>query len=207
MKRFLTFFISIAASAMAFAQTPEEILAKMEAMMDQHENDGVYMIVDIKIPILGTMSTKTYARGEKIRLEAEAMGVAITTWYDEENEWTYNSKTNEVEITKMKPDAKTDEGGDIEMLEGLADGYDVTLKKETDKAWYLLCKKSKDNTDKDAPKTIDLVVAKGTYMPLSLSAKVSGVSMTMRDFSFGITEQQVTFNPKDYPGVKITDKR
>ena len=207
MKRFLTFFIAITASAMAFAQTPEEILAKMEAMMDGHENDGVYMIVDVKIPILGTMSTKTYARGEKIRLEAEAMGVTITTWYDEENEWTYNSKTNEVEITKKKPDEKSGEEGDIEMLEGITDGYDVTLKKETDKAWYLLCKKSKDNPDKDAPKTIDLVVAKGTYMPLSLSAKVSGVSMTMRDFVFGITEQQVTFNPKDYPGVKIIDKR
>ena len=207
MKRFLTFFIAIAASAMAFAQTPEEILYKMEAKMDQHENDSIHMIVDIKIPILGTMSTESYILGKKIRLEAEAMGVAITTWYDEENTWTYNSKTNEVEITKMKPDEKTDEGGDIEMLEGLTDGYDVTLKKETDKAWYLLCKKSKDNTDKDAPKTIDLAVAKGTYMPLSLSAKVSGVSMTMRDFSFGITEQQVTFNPKDYPGVKIIDKR
>ena len=207
MKKILTFFIAIAASAMAFAQTPKEIIAKMEAMMNQHENDGVYMIVDVKIPILGTMSTKTYALGEKMRVEAEAMGVGITTWYDEENEWTYNSKTNEVEITKNNPDKKSGEEGDMEMLEGITDGYDVTLKKETDKAWYFLCKKSKDNTDKDAPKTMDLVVAKGTYMPLSLSAKVSGISMTMRDFAFGITEEQVTFNPKNYPGVKINDKR
>ena len=207
MKRILTICIAIAASVLAFAQTPEEILAKMEAALDQHENDGVSMVVDVKIPILGTMSTKTYALGEKFRVEAQAMGIGITTWSDEKNEWTYNSKTNEVEIKRLDPDKKSSEEGDLEMFENLTDGYDVALDKETDKAWYLHCKKSKSNTDKDAPKTMDVVVAKGTYLPLSLSAKMSGVSMTMHDFSFGVTEQQVTFDPKDYPGVKIIDKR
>jgi outer membrane lipoprotein-sorting protein len=93
------------------------------------------------------------------------------------------------------------------MFSGITDGYDVTLKKETADAWYFLCKKSKTNTDKDDPKSIDLVVAKGTYYPVSLKAKLSGVTMTLRDVSFGVTEQQVTFNPKDYPTATIVDKR
>ena len=87
------------------------------------------------------------------------------------------------------------------------EGYDVTLSKETDKAWYFNCKKSKDNKEKDVPKTIDIVVAKGTYYPVSLSAQMKGITVTMRGISFGVTEKQVSFDAKDYPNVKITDKR
>ena len=54
---------------------------------------------------------------------------------------------------------------------------------------------------------MDLVVAKGTYWPVSLSTSVTAATMTMRDLSFGVTEKQVTFDEKDYPGVKIVDKR
>ena len=54
---------------------------------------------------------------------------------------------------------------------------------------------------------MDLVINKGTYLPVSLSAKVSSVTMTMREISFGISEKQVTFNISDYPDAKIIDKR
>ena len=54
---------------------------------------------------------------------------------------------------------------------------------------------------------MDLVVAKGTYMPISLSAKVSGITITMRDLDFNVTEKDVTFNQADYPGVKVVDER
>ena len=70
-----------------------------------------------------------------------------------------------------------------------------------------LCKKSRSNTNKDDPKNMDLVVAKGTYMPKSLSTKVTGITITMRDLDYNVTEKDVTFNPADYPGVKIVDER
>ena len=54
---------------------------------------------------------------------------------------------------------------------------------------------------------MNLVVAKGTFYPVSLSAKMSGITMTMRDLSYGVTEAQVTFNPADYPDATIEDKR
>jgi hypothetical protein len=44
-------------------------------------------------------------------------------------------------------------------------------------------------------------------MPVSLKAKVSGIEITMRNISYGVTEKQVTFNANDYPGVTIEDKR
>ena len=93
------------------------------------------------------------------------------------------------------------------MLKGVADGYDLTISKETADEWYILCKKSKTNKDKDDPKTMDLVVSKADYICKSLTAKVSGVTLKLYDFAFGVDEKLVTFNPEDYPGVEIVDKR
>lgn len=194
-------------SVMALAQTPQEIVSRMEEAMEKHEKEGLVMTMDIKIPILGTMSTKTYVLGDKYKSEGGMMGVKIVTWSDGTTTWTYDGKKDEITIEDTAH-AKPDENkGDTEMFTGVADGYDVSLKKETDDAWYLLCKKSKDNKEKDDPKTMDLVVAKGTYYPVSISAKVSGVSVKIYDVSFGVSDKQVTFNKADYPRATIVDKR
>ena len=194
-------------SVMALAQTPKEIVSRMEEAMEKHEKEGIVMTMDIKIPILGTMSTKTYVLGDKYKSEGGMMGVKIVTWSDGTTTWTYDGKKDEITIEDTAH-AKPDENkGDTEMFTGVADGYDVSLKKETDDAWYLLCKKTKDNKEKDDPKTMDLVVAKGTYYPVSISAKVSGVSVKIYDVSFGVSDKQVTFNKADYPRTTIVDKR
>ena len=93
------------------------------------------------------------------------------------------------------------------MLQGVTEGYDVSLTSETDEAWYFLCKKSRTNKDKDDPKKMDLVIAKDTYLPISLKSTMKGVTMTMRNFAVGMSEEEVTFNPADYPDVTIIDKR
>ena len=194
-------------SVMAFAQTPKEIVSRMEEAMEKHEKAGLVMTMDIKIPILGTMSTKTNVLGDKYKSEGGMMGVKIVTWSDGTTTWTYDDKKDEITIEDTAH-AKPDENKcDTEMFTGVADGYDVSLKKDTDDAWYLLCKKSKDNKEKDDPKTMDLVVAKGTYYPVSISAKVSGVSVKIYDVSFGVSDKQVTFNKADYPRATIVDKR
>ena len=54
---------------------------------------------------------------------------------------------------------------------------------------------------------MDLVVAKGTYFPVSLSAKVSVINVTIRDLGFNVTEKDVTFNPADFPDATIIDER
>lgn len=207
MKKLFGFILSVLLTTVLSAQTPQEIISRMETEMSNYEKSGVAMTVDVKIPILGKMSTRTYTLGDKMRLEAAMMGVKLITWSDGVTEWTYNEKENEIEIQKAKENSGSREEGDIGMFAGITDGYDVSIDKETSEAWYILCKKSKSNPDKDAPKKMDLVVAKGTYMPVSLQAKISSVNLTMREISFDVTEDQVTFNPKDYPDAKIVDKR
>lgn len=207
MKRLISAITFLLIVFAASAQTPEEILNRMSEELSKHESDGICMITDVKVPVVGTLSTKTYSLGEKLRMETTTMGIEVVIFEDEETIWTYNSKTNKVVIENLSAAEKKEPEGDLELFDNIADGYDVSLDKETGDAWYFSLKKQKTNKEKDAPKKIDLVVAKGTYLPKALSAKMSGLSVTMRDFAFGVSEKKVTFNAADFPGVTIEDKR
>lgn len=205
MKKRISVLFFLAFAAVAFAQTPREIVSRMEAEMEKHEKEGIGMTVDVKVPIMGSMTSQTYSLGNKSRVDATMLGVDIITWTDGKTVWRYNSKKNEVEISQ--PEMGSESEGDAEMFSGITDGYDVSIDDETSTSWTLLCKKSRSNKDKDAPKRMVLVVAKGTYMPVSLKTTMSGITLTMRNLTFGVTEKQVTFNAKDYLGVTVVDKR
>lgn len=209
MKRILSLAAMLLCSMAALAQSPEEIIARMDEAMSAHEKDGMIMTLEMKMPIIGTMSTTSYIKGDKMRMEMEPMGKKVISWSDGVTSWTYNVESNEIEITKKKATEESSSSGkdEADMLSGITEGYDVSLQKETSEAWYIICKKSKSNKEKDDPKRMDLVVLKKNYYPKSLSAKMSGVTVTIRDVDYGVTEEQVTFNPADYPDAKIVDKR
>lgn len=208
MKKLFSIIAFIAMAAVAVAQTPEEIISRMEAEMAKHdEKEGLAMTLEMKIPILGTFSSRNYTLGDKYRIEVSKDGKQTITWSDGQTDWNYDSEKNQVEIKKHEAKEKKENEGDAKMFNGITDGYDVKLDKETSDTWQFLCKRSRSNPDKDAPKKMTLVVAKGTYMPVSLSVSVSLMTITMRDLSYGVTEEQVTFNPKNYPNVTIVDKR
>jgi outer membrane lipoprotein-sorting protein len=208
MKRLLAIISFIALATTAMAQTAEEIVSRMNAEISKHnESEGFAITMDMKIILVGTISSRSYVLGDKMRLEANKDGKDFVTWSDGKTEWSYDSETNEIEITNAKPREKTDKDSNTKMFKDVTEGYDVRIDKETATEWHIRCKRSKSNPDKDAPKRMDLVVAKGTYWPVSLTTSVTAASVTMRDISFGVTESQVTFNEKDYPGVKIVDKR
>lgn len=205
MKRLIALFALFAWAIPALAQTPEEILSRMEAEVSQHESDGVIMTIDIKIPLLGTLSTTAWSLGDKMRGEISMGGERTIVWSDGVTQWSYTPKENTIEIEHDKPKASNE--ADSEMFKGITEGYDVSIKKETDEAWYFLCKKSKNNKEKDDPKKMEVVISKSTYFPISLSAKLRGVTTTIRNIGFGVKEEQVTFNIDRYPGAKIVDKR
>jgi outer membrane lipoprotein-sorting protein len=206
MKKLLSVIFFVAMAAVAVAQTPQEIVSRMQAEMDKHdESEGFAMTMDVKIIIVGTISSRSYVLGDKMRVEASRDGNQFVTWSDGTTDWKYDSDKNEIEITNAKPREKSE--GDAKLFEGITDGYDVKIDKETATEWHIRCKRLKSNPDKDAPKRMDLVVAKGTYWPVSLSTSMAGASVTMRNISFGVSEKQVTFDAKEFPNAKIVDKR
>ena len=208
MKRFLTLLAAFILSVAAFAQTAEEIVARMDEVMEQvGEENGLRMTMDIKIPILGTMSTDAWTLGDKMRMEAEMMGKKIVTWQDGETEWTYDSDEKTITVTAQDKSRRSEEKENMKMFQSATEGYDVSISKETADAWTIKCRKKSSNTNKDDPKNMEIVIAKGTYYPVSLSARVDMVTVTMRNLRFNVSEKDVTFNKADYPGVTIIDKR
>ena len=209
MKKLIAIISFIVLATTAMAQTAEEIITRMEAEMSKHdESEGVAMTMDMKIIFVGTISSRNYVLGDKMRIEAiNDDGKNFVTWSDGKTEWVYDSEKNEIEIKNAKPKEKTETKGDTKLFQDITDGYEVKIDKETATEWHIRCKRSKSNPDKDAPKRMDLVVAKGTYWPVSLSTSVTAATVTMRDFSFGVTEEQVTFNPNEFPNATIVDKR
>ena len=208
MKRFFALLTACILAVAAYAQTAEEIIARMEKVMEQYsEASGLQMTMDIKLPILGTMSAKAWSLGDKMRMEAGMKGKKLITWQDGETEWTYDSDENTITIENQDKSKKSDEKENMELFQNATEGYDVSIAKENADSWTIKCKKNRSNTNKDDPKNMEIVVAKGTYYPMSLSAKIDLVTVTMRDLKFDVSEKDVTFNKADYPGATIIDKR
>lgn len=205
-KLFIGFLTLLLASATLSAQTPQEIIARMEQETGRFDTEGFSMVMEMKIPLLGTYSTTMYARGDKYKGVIDVKGEVLSTWSDGVTNWSYDASKNELTISN----ANVSEGNDADnanALKGVTDGYDVKLKKETDDAWFFICTKSKTNANKDDPKKMDLVVAKNSYLPLSASIKEKGITVTMRDFAVGVSEEEVTFDPSKYASAKLIDKR
>ncbi len=207
MKKFFSVILGCLLATAAFGQTADEIVARMDEVMSQHsESEGLIMTMDMKLPIIGTISTTAHTLGNKIRMEANTGDGNIISWMNEDTSWTYDVNKNEIEIENRKSSSSEAEDN-AKMLTGITEGYSVSIKRQTSDAWYINCKKLKTNKEKDDPKTMELVVAKDTYRPISLSATLSLVTVTIRNLNFGVTESQVTFDPSQYPGARIIDKR
>lgn len=205
MKKLFSVIVSLAFALSTWAQSAEAILAKMEEAINQHEKEGVAMVVETKVPVVGTVRMKSLMLGDKVRMETKILGHQIIIWDDGETEYTLDAKKKELDIVKSSGVSGQD-SGDMGMFSGITKGYDVSIKKETSDAWYILCQKSAKNCNEHDPETMDVVVAKGTYYPISLSTKIESVKMTMRDLTFGVTEEQVTFDISQYPDVKVNRK-
>ena len=206
-KIFVSLFATLLASTLV-AQTPEEIVAKMNQECDRFDSEGFSVVMDMNLPILGTYSTQMYTLGDKFKGVVDVKGDISIMWSDGITVWDYDASKNELTIKPANLSEKSEDAGDnVKALRNVTEGYDVKLKKETAEAWYFVCTKSKDNTNKDDPKRMDLVVSKATYLPISTTVKEKGVTVTMRDYAIGVTEEQVTFDPEKYADAKIIDKR
>lgn len=190
------------------AQTPEEVVERMTTEFQKGDSLGMSFDFVMSIPILGEFKSTNYTLGDKLRIELSENGKKNISWIDSTTEWNYNSEKNEVTIKNAKPMEDKDNAGDTGLVTGVKEGYDLSFDKKTDdKAWYIICKKSKSNKDKDDPKRIDIAVSKANYQTLYLKTKAKGIGISMENFKIGVTEKQVTFNPADYPTAKIIDER
>ena len=190
------------------AQTPEEVVERMNAEIRKGDSLGMSFDFMMSIPILGEFRSTNYTLGDKLKIELLAKDKKVTSWNDGITEWEYDTEKNEVKITNAKPRENKANSGDTNLITGVSEGYDLSFDRKTnDKVWYIVCKKNKSNKDKDDPRRIDLAVSKADYSTIYMKTKVKGIGISMENFHIGVTEKDVTFNPADYPNAKIVDER
>ena len=208
MKRLLCFAIAFLSATVTFAQTGLEIVTRMNQRMSDRQSEGMCMSADVKIPVMGTVTTKTYAYGNKRRMDVESSKINTITFIDDTLQWTYVKGSSEVVLTNLNIGKRSDNPGtDTGMFDDIPDAYDITIKSQNAVKWELQCKRKKNIDDDDYPKHLTLEVRKETFEPISMNFKVMGISMSMHHIIFGIPESKVTFNPDDFPGVTVIDQR
>lgn len=207
MRKFLILVTALLCGTCLWAQTPEEIVDKMMEQLQRTEAEGFTMDLNMKVPIVGWVRTHNASAGDKLRSEINGNGKSHIIWQDKTTQWDYDKQAGEITIKAADPSTATSNDADLSDFQGITEGYDLTLKKETADAWYILCKKSKSNKDKDDPKKMDLVVSKATYLPISMTMKQSVVTVSIENITLGVSEKSVTFDPAAYPNATIIDKR
>lgn len=195
----------------AFSQTGAEIIDRMNERINSRAGDGISLIVDVKVPVLGAIATKTAVLGEKRRLDVKMKEHNVITFSEKDTIWIYTEETNSIIISNdsvmAQSKSSNQSGMNVDIFGDLTEGYDITIKSQNLVKWELACKRKKSNKDDDSPKNMTLEVRKETYEPISMSTKMMGINCTMHDFKFGISEKEVTFNEADFPGVTIVDNR
>lgn len=190
------------------AQTPEEVVERMNAEFRKGDSLGMSFDFAMSIPLLGEFRTTNYILGNKMKIDMSDKSKTKISWSDGTTDWEYDSEKNEVKITNAKPKENNDNAGNTGLVTGVSEGYDLSFDRKTDdEVWYIVCKKNKSNKDKDDPKRIDLAVFKADYSTIYMKTKAKGIGISMENFKMGVTEAQVTFNPADYPNAKIIDER
>ena len=192
------------------AQTPEEIVAKMSEQLARTKTEGYAMDLNMKMPLIGEIRSHNLVVGDKMKTTVSSKDKTGIIWTDATTQWEYDPKTEEITVSPKKTSAATSsetDSSNLDSFDDISDGYKLVFKEETADAWYFRCKKLASNKDKNDPSKMDLAVAKDSYLPIYLRARKSIVKVGIENLAFGVTEQDVTFRPEDYPNAKIVDKR
>ncbi len=204
-RKILTLLAALFCAVTSFAQDARQIVERMNATMDKLQPTGLEMAIDARIPIIGTVRSRVWALAGKQKNITLIGKKKQITWSDGQSIWDYDEKSQTVSIRKDKPTAK---GENVGLFEDILSGYDLSVKEEQAKVWIITCKKSKSNQETDVPKKMILIVEKGSYKPVSLEAHSSmGITFTMHDIKFGVTDKDVTFDPAECNGATIKDYR
>ena len=129
MRRFLIFIAAVfTLTATLRAQTAQEIVDKMdEVMADVNPDDGMTMVMEMKMPIIGTVATHVLSLGDKMRMDIGKGKDLLITWEDAFTEWTYDAEKNQITIKNRAADATSEADENMKMFDGITAGYDVSI--------------------------------------------------------------------------------
>ena len=220
MRKIVCIAFSLACALTSVAQNAKEIVSRMEETFGARQQEGVSFnskwsvtIVNsrttrLRVNLLGKSSIETAQEtaGDMDILTSSISVLADktcevlpdkTTYDDGQTVWAISNLNNEVGIYNkaaygyMSP-RYTD------YLSNIRKDYRLSILDETDDHWVIACKcktLSKLVTD---DRDMELTVSKATYEPEMLVIRDKDYYITLSDFHYGVTEDQVTYHPTHY---------
>lgn len=156
-------------------------------------------------------NSKLAVLGRKSRTES----AKETVYYDMniDKKWTVMTEKKEINHDFVNTGDLHSFANNYMWLDYIVPAYRYKITEETDDSWTITGKRKLITKYLGTQKSIKLVVRKGTCQPVSVTLyqKIDGepfdaIEITKKkDIHFGVTEQQVTFNPENYPGYEITE--
>ena len=118
----ICFIGAMIASMNLRAQTPEEVVERMNAELRKGDSLGMTFDFVMSIPILGEFKSTNYTLGDKLRVDLIDKDKKTINWSDGTTEWEYDSEKNEVKITNAKPKEENTNSGDANLVTGVSEG-------------------------------------------------------------------------------------
>ena len=216
MKKSFFAVLSLVCSMTVFSQTANEIVSQMEEYVNAHQQEGISYAVDMELMYANGNNatspevTKTklssgsvFVHENKMRVDSDNGTEFIDM--DINRKWFVSSNNNEVlfDVAGTAADSRMQDC--YNGLHFTRSAYRFSIMDETDDTWTIQGKR-KLFTLHDVEKEIILTIRKDTYQPVSVAlfnakeGKALDITQVTRkkDITFGVTENQVTFNAADY---------
>ena len=202
-----------------FSQTANEIVSQMEAYVNSHQQDGVSFAIDKELVYADSYNTGTsqvsvkksklssgsiFIHDNKMRVDSDNGTEFINL--DMNRKWFVSSNKNEVQFDFTNKGDGNRMNDYYSGIHFIRPAYRFTIKDETDDTWTVYGRRKLFTRYNWVEKEIVLTIRKDTYQPVSVAlydameGKLYDVTEVTRkdDITFGVTENQVTFNAADY---------
>ena len=211
MKKSFFAVLSLVCSMTVFSQNANEIVSQMEAYVNSHQQDGVSFAIDKELMYVDSYnSSKKLSSGSifihdnKMRVDSDNGTEFINL--DINRKWFVSSSNNEVQFDFTNKGDGNRINDYYSGLHFIRPAYRFTIKDETDDTWTVYGRRKLFTRYNWVEKEIVLTIRKDTYQPVSVTlynvmdGKYYDVAEVTRkdDITFGVTENQVTFNAADY---------
>lgn len=229
MKKLVCFVFAFASVMTSFAQNAKEIVSKMEESFAARCQEGVSFNSKWSVSVVNGRTTRLVANmsGEsEPEMLKEAVGdidfltssVSMLedrtcevfpdrTMYDDGNTiWKYSASNNEIGIYN-KATYGSKSPCYVDFLSDIKKNYNLSIVDETDDLWVIACKCKPVDRYLGDGRDLELTVCKDTFDPETLVIRDKDYYITLTDFNYGVTEDQVTFHPAEYLAATFSDNR
>lgn len=197
--------VFLATIAVATAANPgEQLLDKVVSNLRAKQT----LEVDYEMSTGGENFTGTMTVGTGNRIAVRS--AVMDSWYDGTTQWTYNPRTNEVNITEPTAE-EIQQLNPFAIVDAFRSAYNINMAPRREQSKFDVVYLTPKDTDADISK-VEMAVPKGSSHPARITLRLKSgdvLVITLRRIIRGVKATPDTFRYREgyHPGATITDLR